>query len=91
MNLTVELPQDTLVINRSDLKNVLRELVSEIKAEELQDDILTIQEAAEYMKVSVPIVRDMIDNGDLPHFRRGKIIRLNRNDVLDWMSNRPLD
>lgn len=91
MNLTVELPQDTLIINRSDLKNVLRELVSEIKAEELQDDILTIQDAAEYMKVSVPVIRKMIDDGDLPHFRRGKIIRLNKYDVLNWMSNKFLD
>lgn len=85
MNLNLEIPTDTLMVSRSDLKNVLREMLEEIQTEQKQDDIFTIQEAAVYMKVSVPTIRNMIANNEIPHFKRGQVIRLNRWEILEWI------
>ncbi|AHZ49030.1 helix-turn-helix domain-containing protein [Bacillus cereus] len=85
MNLKFELPDDTLITSRSDLKSLLRELKEELQEEKMQDDIFTIKEAAEYMKVSIPTVRSLIATNEIPYFKRGQVIRLNRWDILDWM------
>lgn len=85
MNLNLQIPTDTLMISRSELKNVLREMLEEIQTEKVQDDIFTIQEAAIYMKVSVPTIRNMIANNEIPHFKRGQVIRLNRWEILEWI------
>lgn len=87
MNLNFQLPTDTLIVSRTELKNVLREMIEEIQTEQKQDDILTIQEAAIYMKVSVPTIRKMIANKEIPHFKRGQVIRLNRWEILEWIKN----
>ncbi|NRK74367.1 helix-turn-helix domain-containing protein, partial [Salmonella enterica subsp. enterica serovar Typhi] len=47
----------------------------------------TIKEAADYLKVSVPTIRNMISSKEIPFFQRGQIIRLNRWDVQKWLRN----
>jgi len=42
---------------------------------------LTIQEAAEYLKLSVPTIRKYIRLGKLSHYRHGRIVRLKRRDL----------
>lgn len=88
MNLNLQIPTDTLIISRLELKNVLREMLDEIQEEKVQDDILTIQEAAAYMKISVPTIRNMIAHNDIPYFKRGQVIRLNRWEILEWLQKR---
>lgn len=85
MNLTLELPKDTLIISRDDLKDTLREMMSEINEEQAMDDVMKIDEAAVYLKVSVPTLRKMIANNDVPYFKRGQVIRFNRWDLIEWM------
>lgn len=87
MNLKLELPEGTFLINRNDLKEVFRELMVEIQEEKSQAEIMTISEAAEYLKVSIPTIRNMIANEEVPFFQRGQVIRLNRWDVRDWVRN----
>lgn len=87
MNFKLELPKDTVLINRMDLKAVLKELMSELQEEEKKAEIMTIRETAEYLKVSIPTVRNMITNKQIPFFQRGQVIRLNRWDVKEWIRN----
>lgn len=87
MNLKLEFPEQTLIMNRADLKNTLQELLTELHEEIGHDQILTIKEAAEYLKVSVPTIRNMIASKEIPFFQRGQVIRLNRRDVKEWLRN----
>ncbi|HEO8421710.1 DNA-binding protein [Niallia circulans] len=87
MNIKLEFPEETLIINRTDLKNALQELLMELQEENGHDQILTIKEAADYLKVSVPTIRNMISSKEIPFFQRGQIIRLNRWDVQKWLRN----
>lgn len=85
MNLRFEIPDDTLLVKRTDLKQVIRELVDEVQADSSQEEIMTIKEAANYLKVSIPTVRNMITLKEIPFFQRGQVIRLFRRDVKEWL------
>ena len=83
----LELPEDTIIFNRSDLKEVLLELFEEVREEDVENEIMTIREVAEYLKISVPTVRNMIARKEIPYFQRGQVIRINRRDIKKWISN----
>ncbi len=48
---------------------------------------LTVQGAAEYLKVSEPIIRDAVKRGDLPAYSigKGREYRLTAEDIDSWM------
>jgi excisionase family DNA binding protein len=85
LNFKLELPEDTILINRTELKEVLQEMFLEMKGEHKKDEIMTIREAADFLKVSIPTIRNMIAAKEIPFFQRGQVIRLNRWDVKEWM------
>ncbi|MEH7610767.1 helix-turn-helix domain-containing protein [Gottfriedia acidiceleris] len=85
MNFSFELPKDALITTRTDLKETLRELIVEVQGENVKEEIMTIREAAEYLKVSVPTIRALIASKEIPFFQRGQVIRLNRWAVQEWM------
>lgn len=87
MTFKLELPEGTILMNRADLREVLYEMFAEIQQENTEEEIMTIREAAEYLKVSVPTVRNMITSKEIPFFQRGQVIRLNRRDVKEWLRN----
>lgn len=51
---------------------------------------LTVAEAAEYVKVSEPIIRDAVKAGDLPAYPvgKGRNFRLTAEEVDGWMRSR---
>lgn len=85
MNVKLELPEDIYFVKKSELKDLLREMFTEVQGNNVEDEIMTIREAADYLKVSVPTVRSMIATKEIPFFQRGQVIRLNRLDVKDWL------
>ncbi|MEH7373119.1 helix-turn-helix domain-containing protein [Priestia megaterium] len=85
MNFKLELPEDTFIISREDLRETLQEMMVEFLQRNEKEEVMTIREAADYLKVSIPTVRDMIANKEIPFFQRGQIIRLNSRDVKAWM------
>jgi excisionase family DNA binding protein len=42
---------------------------------------MTIEDAAKYLKVSVPSIRNYIKSGKLPSYRQGKLIRIKQSDL----------
>ncbi|AEN91939.1 hypothetical protein BMWSH_5061 [Priestia megaterium WSH-002] len=85
MNLKLELPEDTLIISRKDLRETFQEIVGEFLQRSEKEEVMTIREAADYLKVSVPTIRNMIANKEIPFFQKGQIIRLNSGDIKAWM------
>ncbi|WP_419954784.1 helix-turn-helix domain-containing protein [Neobacillus niacini] len=85
MNLTIELPEDVLLISKADLRKVFLEMVAEYHVQMANDEIMTIKETATYLKVSVPTVRALISNKEIPYFQKGQVIRLNRSQVSGWL------
>ncbi|MEM5008354.1 helix-turn-helix domain-containing protein [Priestia megaterium] len=85
MHLKLELPEEIFLIKKEDLKVVLEEVLTDIKVNDKNNEIMTIKEAAEYLKVSIPTIRNMIANKEIPFFQRGQVIRLNRLDIKRWI------
>lgn len=49
-------------------------------------NILTIEDVALELGVSTQTVRGLIKRGELKHFRVGKLIRITRNDLDDYIN-----
>lgn len=54
------------------------------------DNLLSVAEAAELLKVSTRTIRRAIDSGRLPAYRIGGLIRINRADVTSPTFMRPV-
>ena len=85
VKLNFDLPKDILLISLEELRAELRKMLAELKIQNDKEEIMTIKDTAEYLKVSVPTVRAMIANKEIPFFKRGQVIRLNRFDVQECM------
>ena len=51
----------------------------------MADEILTVAEAADYLKVNEETIRGMIRRGELPAIRAGRIYRI-KKEALDALS-----
>jgi excisionase family DNA binding protein len=85
MNLTLGLPKDFLLISRKELKETLIEIMADYQLEMANDEIMTIKETADFLKVSVPTVRAMITKKEIPYFQNGQVIRLSRLQITEWL------
>ncbi|WP_404469396.1 helix-turn-helix domain-containing protein [Sutcliffiella horikoshii] len=72
----------TILIIRTDS---IREMLVKVQGDSVIEEIKSIREAAEYLKVSVPTIRSMVAN--ITFFQRGQAIRINRWDVKEWLCN----
>jgi excisionase family DNA binding protein len=53
--------------------------------EEQEDEILTLDEAATFLKVKKRTLYDFVERNTIPHLRAGRLIRFSRRTLLDWM------
>lgn len=49
--------------------------------------VYTVAQVAQRWECSESHVRNMIEDGELPHFRLGKLIRIKKEDVEKWESS----
>lgn len=50
--------------------------------------ILTIPELAKYLKVSNALIRNMVANGEIPHFRVHRRILFRFSVIKDWLNEK---
>jgi len=48
-----------------------------------------VQEVAAYLRVSQSVVYSLVNEGDMPAKRIGRLIRIPRQDFLTWFCNNP--
>lgn len=49
-------------------------------------EVLTVDEAARFLKVGRNALYEAIGRGDVPHQRIGKVIRLSRTHLVRWLA-----
>lgn len=54
----------------------------------VSDEVLSVEEVAEYLKVSTQTVRKLIKKGELPYFMVGNSYRVLMNDILKYLINK---
>ena|ERR1039457_1480133 len=52
-----------------------------------KDQIFNIQEAADYLKLSVQSLYRLCGDNKLPHFKKGKKIRFSREELTCWVKS----
>jgi len=48
-------------------------------------EFFSINELAEYLNIKKSTLYSFVRNGDLPHYRIGRIIRFKRTDIESWL------
>jgi excisionase family DNA binding protein len=73
-------------IFKSWIKDVLAEIQQEkTEPTEQPDKLLTIQEAAEFLNLTVPTVYSKVSKNELPVMKRSKRLYFSRNELLDYL------
>lgn len=52
-----------------------------------QDQILTVEEAAAFLRLSVPTVRSKTSRGELPFMKKGNRVYLSMSDLMDYLKS----
>lgn len=53
--------------------------------EEIPDQLLTVQEAADLLKLTVPTIYSKVSRGELPVMKRSKRLYFSRQELMDYL------
>jgi len=81
-----QLPQavNQLTNEVSELKNLIIES-QEPKKTEQTEQLLTVQEAAEFLKLTVPTIYSKVSKGELPVMKRSKRLYFSSTELLEYL------
>jgi excisionase family DNA binding protein len=64
-----------------DLKNLPKEQPTQTQ----QDELLTVQDTAEFLSLSVPTIYGLISKGELPVMKRSKRCYFSKSELMDYL------
>jgi len=53
-------------------------------AAESTEDIMTVREASDYLRISIRKMRSLISEDEIPYARIGRLIRLKKSELDKW-------
>ena len=53
-----------------------------------RDRLMNARDAAAYLRVSLSTIRRLVQDGELPHYRLGKMVRFRRREIDGWLALR---
>ena len=82
-----QLPQAVALLSNK-LENIER-LLLERQSTETPDliDLLTIQQAAELISLSVPTIYGLVSRSEIPVSKKGKRLYFSKQELLDWIKS----
>jgi excisionase family DNA binding protein len=86
-NLTFDqLPEAVTMLTKevSELKNLLLQK-QEQKVPELSEKLLTVQEAAEFLNLTVPTIYSKVSKGELPVMKRSKRLYFSSTQLMEYI------
>ena len=79
-------PFEALETRLTTIENLLMQVIAkEHPKKELPETPLTIQEAANFLKLSVPTLYAKVSRGELPHLKRGKRLYFTAKDLVAYL------
>ena len=83
-----QLPQAVAMLTKevSELKQLLLPK-SDQQPSTPQDQLLTVQEAAEFLNLSVPTVYSKVSKGELPVMKRGKKLHFSNTELMQYLKD----
>src|SRR5690554_1525220 len=65
--------------------NILKAVQNNNPTTEQAEQLLTIQEAAEFLSLAVPTMYSKVSKGELPVMKQGKRLYFSRTELLDYL------
>jgi len=65
--------------------NILKAVQNNNPPTEQPEQLLTIQEAAEFLSLTVPTMYSKVSKGEIPYMKRGKRLYFSRTELLDYL------
>ena len=81
-----KLPEAVIMLTKeiSELKRLVLEK-QEQAPQEQTEQLLTIQEAAEFLSLTVPTMYSKVSKGELPVMKRGKRLYFSRTELMEYI------
>jgi excisionase family DNA binding protein len=78
---------ETLISSISErvTANILKAVRNEQPTTDQPEQLLTIQEAAEFLSLAVPTIYSKVSKGELPVMKRSKRLYFSRTELLDYL------
>jgi excisionase family DNA binding protein len=67
--------------------NILKAVRNEQTSTDQPEQFLTIQEAAEFLSLTVPTIYSKVSKGELPVMKRSKRLYFSRTELLDYLKD----
>src|SRR5688572_2532911 len=67
------------------VENIERLLQQRAEIQSEREELLTIQQAAEFLKLSVPTIYGLVSRSNLPVNKRGKRLYFSNQELTDWV------
>lgn len=67
--------------------NILKAVRNEQPTTDQPEQLLTIQEAAEFLSLTVPTMYSKVSKGELPVMKRSKRLYFSRTELLDYLKD----
>jgi len=80
---------ETLISSISErvTANILKAVQNNNPTTEQPEQLLTIQEAAEFLSLTVPTIYSKVSKGELPVMKRGKRLYFSRTELLEYLKD----
>jgi len=81
-------PFEVIEARLSSIENLLLDLKhqpAKVDAKEQHEQFLTIQEAAEFLHLTVPTMYSKVSKGELPYMKRGKRLYFSRTQLMEYL------
>jgi excisionase family DNA binding protein len=80
-----QLPQavSTLICKLDRIEQLLSQ--SSLPAKQADDQLLTVQEAAEFLSLAVPTLYGFAQRREIPHNKRGKRLYFSKPELIHWI------
>jgi len=88
MHLTFEKLPEAIALLFNKLENIEYLLKNRpITLEVENDNLLSVQEAAEFLHLSVPTIYGLVSNSKLPTMKKGKRLYFSKQELTEWIKS----
>lgn len=65
--------------------NILKAVINQNQTTEHPEQLLTVQEAADFLKLSVPTLYSKVSRGELPYMKRSKRLYFSKEELHEYV------
>lgn len=85
MDVTFETMPRAIARIESELLGLRREILT-LKKGEAEDELLTIEQAGEFLNLAIQTLYAKVSKREIPYMKRGKRLYFSKTDLLKWLS-----